>query len=591
MDKQSLETAVSDAWDDLGTAAVLVKMAAQDYVDAAQETLAAFDEVQRQLTTIFMQNLSLEQASQLMAELRKRPAGQMTVAFAHDTQLQVKLKSANDGKQAYRDAQLAWQHALDAAKAAACEPTDRFSAPDEIMDANKAIEAEAQITEKLNALRTAIEKGAQHVDTIVQGAQQRASVGPETTVQQAVPAAAPITESNVASEVEDPLAMLDGMTGDGAAPAAPPVPPSAPIVAPPVACASSQEATSESDSVAPMSDVARRMTAELIDRCLAVAEATVAFDEAPRSDLDTLVSKADAALNALRASLENYTEEIRNPDPEKVKEAEQLIQSGEHVVAHAQRLKAIGPLIDKALNESDVLQAAGEAYDNAQNTQARAVACGVYKQAVEALMATHAQLVASGMAQPDLLKNLGELLDQGGVNLATMANRAHVAAVSPQKDAHDLSWAPQVAHTSHRNLVRFAKPAAIGLAALVVVIAGVWIGSSGGESSAPSVVARVVAPAVALPPVPAPAATPVPVAAAPLPARSASSPPVVPPAPPPAPSPVTPPASAVAKPAAAPTVHRPPAVRHVDSLAHEQAQLNAANAKLDAWAKAQGVHP
>ena len=38
MDKKALETAVSYAWDDLGTAAVHVKWAAQGYVEAAQKT-------------------------------------------------------------------------------------------------------------------------------------------------------------------------------------------------------------------------------------------------------------------------------------------------------------------------------------------------------------------------------------------------------------------------------------------------------------------------------------------------------------------------------------------------------------------------
>ncbi|WP_186197700.1 hypothetical protein [Burkholderia gladioli] len=620
MDKKALETAVSYAWDDLGNAAVLVNMAAKDYVKAAQNTLDAFNEVQRQLTTIFMQNLSLEQAGQLMAELRKQPAGQMTVAFAEDTQLQAKLKSANDGKQAYRDARHAWRQAVEAAEAEGCEPTERFSQPDEVVDADQAIEAEAQITERLNALRAEIEQGARHVDTMVLNAQQSASVVP-----QAVPAAqaAPTVEAEVItdSEAEDPLAMLDGMTGNAAAaapaahaPAASQVqapraqpapivddieedeslpPPNSNIEATTAAAVVSQR-TSDSEPTVPMSDVARRMTAELLDNCIWVAEAMAAINGAPRIDLPNLVSDVEAAMKALRESLANYTQEILEPDPDKVQQAEQLVLDASNVVAHAQRLIAIGPLIDKSLNESKVLQAAAEAYEQAQDTKTRAVAGGVYKQAVEALMATHAQLVASGNAPAELLESLGELVDHGGVNLAKMANHAHVAAVSPRKDAHDMSWANPAAFKGRESLARFAKPAVVGLAALVVVIAGVWIGSSGGQSSTSPIVPPVVAPAtvpasVAVPaPAPAPIAVPAPVAALPAPSGSA---PVVQPAKVPAPDPVKPAAPVVVKPTAAPTVHRPVVVHHIDNLAREQAQLNAANAKLDAWAKAQNEHP
>ncbi|WP_186083190.1 hypothetical protein [Burkholderia gladioli] len=585
MDKQSLETAVSDAWDDLGTAAVLVKMAAQDYVDAAQETLAAFDEVQRQLTTIFMQNLSLEQASQLMAELRKQPAGQMTVAFAHDTQLQVKLKSANDGKQAYRDARQAWREAVDAAEGEGCAPTERFSQPDEVVDADQAIEAEAQITEKLEALRSAIEKGAQHVDTMVLKAQQNVTFKP-----QAVPAAvvAPSVKTEEASDsaAEDPLAMLDGMTGGGATPAvhapAAPTVQVAPIVddteedeslPPPnsnteavtgARAAVATQPASDDESAAPMSNVERHMTTELLDNCIWLAEATMAFDEAPRIELPNLVSDAQAATKALRESLANYTHEIRKPDAEKVQEAEGLILGAADVVAHAQRLIAVGPLIDNSLEENKLLQAAAEAYEQAKDTRTRTVAGGVYKQAVEALMATHAQLAASGNAPPELLASLGDVVDNGGVNLAKMANHAHVAAVSPQKDAHDLSWAPPTSTRNGENLARFAKPAGIGLAALVVVTFGVWIGASGGEAPTSPVLPPMVAPTTVPPAQPAQLPAPASV-------KSSNGP--------------------VRKPVVAPTVHRPAVAHHVDNLKHEQAQLNAANAKLDAWAKAQGEHP
>ncbi|MCA8162016.1 hypothetical protein [Burkholderia cepacia] len=596
MDKRSLVTAVDYAWEDLGNAAVFVKMAAQAYVDAAQRTLDAFDEVQRQLTSIIVQNLNVEQAGHVMAELRKHPAGQLTVAFAHDTQLQVMLKSANEGKMAYRSARDAWHHAVEAANAEGCDPTERFSQPDEVVDADQAIEAEAQITEKIDALRSAIEKGAQHVDKVIQDKQQSASIEPETTVPQAAPAegAAPITEPVVDGETEDPMAMLDGMTGDGAA-AAPavqtvataPVQP-APIVddieedeslPPPNAGMDSPrpepepvvaDAPTVDKPARELSPAAQRLTDQLVSDGLASSQAVVAFDNPAQATVPDLAGRARAAAKSLTASLQNYVTEVQRPDPVQVRDAQELLDDAEHIIAHEEQQHAVRPLVDRATSQLTKLSATAEAYQDARTTAGRAAAADLYRGLVDDLLRTHAELAATGHADPTFLTYLGEAVDEAGQNLAKIANVAHVAAVAPEKDAHDLAWAPP---TERGNMVRFVKPAGIGLAALLVVIAGVWIGSSGGASPSPQVAAPVIAPTT----VQAPAAVPV--------APPASSVSTIPRTTPPArPSVQAPPPPVVGR-TAAPTVHRPPAVRHVDNLAREQALLNAANAKLDAWAQ------
>ncbi|PQV53327.1 hypothetical protein [Paraburkholderia sp. BL21I4N1] len=542
MDKKTLETEVNYAWNNLGNAAVLVKMAAREYVDAAQNTLAAFDEVQRQLTTIFMQNLSLEQASQLMAELRKQPAGQMTVAFAEDTQLQVKLKSANDGKQAYRDARHAWLQAVEAAEAVGCEPTEWFSQPDEVVDADEAIEAEAHITERLNALRAEIEKGAQHVDTMVLKAQQSASVVP-----QAVPAA----QAAPTVEAEDPLAMLDGMTGDAspAAHAKAPVEQHTPVV----------DATGEPQPVQPQRPPLEGIGAKVVDATGKVVQAVSAIEGAQPEAVEGRVADAEAAAKALGDVLAEYQMEGKDPDPKVTEAAESMLDSARLIAADARRYARNAPLENRALEEYCALEAAADAYDTAEeeaDSNARIRAQFAYRTAHERLAQTFTELKAVGYADSELLDAAAKAVDLGGANLARMANRINVAVTAPEGMAvHDASWgaAPARAGLAFANLPSSIKPVGIGLAVLLVIVAGVWIGSSGSDPTPVAPVAPV-----------APAAPAAPVAAI---TGTAPAPAVV------------------HRPTPAP-VHRAPVVRQADALAREQAQLNAANAKLDAWAKA-----
>ncbi|UVS90948.1 hypothetical protein [Burkholderia glumae] len=645
MDKKALETSVSYAWDDLGTAAVHVKWAAQGYVEAAQKTLAAFDEVQRQLTTIFMQNLSLEQAGQLMAELRKQPAGQMTVAFAEDTQLQAKLKSANDGKQAYRDARHAWRQAVEAAEAEGCEPTERFSQPDEVVDADQAIEAEAQITERLNALRAEIEQGARHVDTMVLNAQQGASVVP-----QAVPAAqaAPTVEAEVVTDsaAEDPLAMLDGMTDgpttpvatqsapdasseavvveqparpDAVASSAPPsadnivededLPTPAEIargrnpaqVPPPAQVVSSGNATEAEPGPEKEPIIVTGIGATVVEAVngLITAIADFKFEAPTPDDVRVRVRDAEAARAATAAALETYVrgEDEQTRDPGLIDWAKEYLEDSEQVIGFFKAYLANYDATQRSLDERKLMRAASDAYnaaDQRSDSEGRAVAREQYANAHERLSQSYAQLKAFDRTEQDYLDLLAEILDEGGRNLAMMANRANVSAVAPEGDAHDDAWGARPAPTKLFDLSSMsslAKPVGIGLAALLVVIAGVWIGSSG-SSDTPAVTASVTEPVTAPTKVPAPAVPPSPTVA-PAPAPRVSTPPSATPstphvataAPAPSPAPVV-----AAKPVVAPA-HRPPVVHHVDALAREQAQLNAANAKLDAWARQNGQQP
>ncbi|PRG49767.1 hypothetical protein [Burkholderia multivorans] len=645
MDKKALETSVSYAWDDLGTAAVHVKWAAQGYVEAAQKTLTAFDEVQRQLTTIFMQNLSLEQAGQLMAELRKQPAGQMTVAFAEDTQLQAKLKSANDGKQAYRDARHAWRQAVEAAEAEGCEPTERFSQPDEVVDADQAIEAEAQITERLNALRAEIEQGARHVDTMVLNAQQSASVVP-----QAVPAAqaAPTVEAEVVTDsaAEDPLAMLDGMTDGPTTPVAnqsapdasseavvveqpaqpdtvaSSVPPSADNivededlptpaeiargrnpaqVAPPAQVVPSGNATEAEPGPEKEPIIVTGIGATVVEAVngLITAIADFKFEAPTPDDVRVRVRDAEAARAATAAALETYVrdEDEQTRDPGLIDWAKEYLEDGEQVIGFFKAYLANYDATQRSVDETKLMRAAIDAYNAANqrsDSEGRAVAREQYADAHERLSQTYAQLKALDRTEQDYLDSLAEVLDEGGRNLAMMANRANVSAVAPEGDAHDDAWGARPAPAKLFDLSSMsslAKPVGIGLAALLVVIAGVWIGSSG-SSDTPAVTASVPAPVAAPTKVPAPAVPPSPTVA-PAPAPRVSTPPsaaqstphVATAAPAPSPAPVV-----AAKPVVAPA-HRPPVVHHVDALAREQAQLNAANAKLDAWARQNGQQP
>lgn len=597
MDKKALETAVSYAWDDLGTAAVHVKLAAQGYVEAAQKTLAAFDEVQRQLTTIFMQNLSLEQAGQLMAELRKQPAGQMTVAFAEDTQLQAKLKSANDGKQAYRDARYAWRQAVEAAEAEGCDPTERFSQPDEVVEADQVIEAEAQITERLNALRAEIEQGARHVDTMVLNAQQSAS---------AVPQAVPAAQAAPTVEAEDPLDMLDGMTGG----------PTTPVTTPPAPDASSEavvverparpdtvaaSATPSADNIVENEDlptpeeIARGRNPAQTASTIEVAPPESASESEPRTEKEPIivtgigatvveavnglitaiadfkieaptpddvrvrVRDAEAARAATAAALETYVrdEDGQTRDPGLIEWAKEYLEDSVQVIGFFKAYLANYDLTQRSVDGTKLMRAAIDAYnaaDQRSDSEGRAVAREQYADAHERLSQTYAQLKALDRTEQDYLDSLAEILDEGGRNLAMMANRANVSAVAPEGDAHDDAWGARPAPIKLFDLSSMsslAKPAGIGLAALLVVIAGVWIGSSGGSGTP---------------------ATP-------------STPHVATAAPAPSPAPVV-----AAKPVVAPA-HRPPVVHHVDALAREQAQLNAANAKLDAWARQNGQQP
>lgn len=639
MDKKALETSVSYAWDDLGTAAVHVKWAAQGYVEAAQKTLAAFDEVQRQLTTIFMQNLSLEQAGQLMAELRKQPAGQLTVAFAEDTQLQAKLKSANDGKQAYRDARHAWRQAVEAAEAEGCEPTERFSQPDEVVDADQAIEAEAQITERLNALRAEIEQGARHVDTMVLNAQQIASVVPR-----AVPAhqAAPTVEAEVVTDsaAEDPLAMLDGMTDGPTTPVATQsapdasseavvveqpaqpdtvassVPPSADNivededlptpaeiargrnpaqVAPPAQVVSSGNPTEKEPII--VTGIGATVVEAVNGLITAIAD--FKFEAPTPDDVRVRVRDAEAARATAAAALETYVrdEDEQARDPGLIDWAKEYLEDGEQVIGFFKAYLANYDATQRSLDETKLMRAAIDAYnaaDQRSDSEGRAVAREQYADAHERLSQSYAQLKAFDRTEQDYLDLLAEILDDGGRNLAMMANRANVSAVAPEGDAHDDAWGARPAPTKLFDLSSMsslAKPVGIGLAALLVVIAGVWIGSSG-SSDTPAVTASVPAPVTAATKVPAPAVPPAPTVA-PAPSARVSAPPSAAPstlhvataAPAPSLAPVV-----AAKPVVAPA-HRPPVVHHVDALDREQAQLNAANAKLDAWARQNGKQP
>ncbi|HDR8943193.1 TPA: hypothetical protein QDB15_000121 [Burkholderia vietnamiensis] len=606
MDKKSLETAVGYAWDDLGTAAVLVKMAAQEYVDAAQETLAAFDDVQRQLTTIFMQNLSLEQASRLMAELRKQPAGQMTVAFAQDTQLQVKLKSANEAKVAYRDATQAWEEAVDAAEDAGCERTARFSAPDEVVPADQAIEAEAKITDKLNDLRAAIEKGAQHVDTIVQAAQS----APAAVVPSPV---APSVAAPVDPEVESAEDMLNGMTDNATAPAAeptatqsvapvavdePPVPaqPVEPQGPQPVNTAPEVPPVASSAEPAPQKPIPTSgVGLELVDAMISMSDAGRALNDFAGDDAEayqTLMGNIRRAVEDLGAALAAYRQEETDPDTSLIENAEKL----HGMFSGMLEVEALG---ERARAENRALDEAADAYNAANDvsdSNGRIRAQSNYRMAHERLARTFAELKAvDGMGMDaDFLDAVASAVDNGGRNLAMMANRTHVAVTAREGiEAHDAAWGAKPASAGLAGLTSHIKPVVIGVAALLVIVAGVWIGSGSSNSDpiaapapvvappAPIAPPTVPAPAVPVVPVPAPVATPRVVAPA-VPAALAAPVAHVAPV---APAPV------VAKPAVAPTVHRPPVVHHVDNLAREQAQLNAANAKLDAWAQQHDHQP
>lgn len=589
MDKQSLETAVSDAWDDLGTAAVLVKMAAQDYVDAAQETLAAFDDVQRQLTTIFMQNLSLEQASQLMAELRKQPAGQMTVAFAHDTQLQVKLKSANDGKQAYQDARQAWREAVDAAEGEGCAPTERFSQPDEVVDADQAIEAEAQITEKLDALRSAIEKGAHHVDTLVQNAQAVHTPAAEVTD---APVATATVESSIAAVVasaapetdaEDFDSMLNGMAGDVSPAVAPS--PMTPIVQPtPMVAAPDQPRPgvhTHAEPEEPNRKPITGMRAEVVKATAAMLDAVIALEGAEVDALEGLIAQAEEATKVLEAVLSEYIQEGHDPDPTLITDTKGFMDSSRGVVTHARQYLQSVPLEVHAREDFNALHAAADAYnaaDSAADSNGRIRAQHAYQEVHERLTRAFTELKTLGHSDPDYLDAIAEAIDQGGTNLAMMANRTHVSATADEGiDAHDAAWGAKPARARWPDLTGYIKPVGIGVAALLVIVAGVWIGSSGSDPVSP--VPEITGPASI-----GPQTVPTPVA----PSVSVPAPRAVPATPPVPHATLTAPSPAVApKPALAPApVHRPPVVHHGDALAREQAQLNAANAKLDAWAKA-----
>ncbi|UEC01977.1 hypothetical protein [Burkholderia vietnamiensis] len=596
MDKKALETAVSYAWDDLGNAAVLVAMAAKDYVEAAQSTLDAFNEVQRQLTTIFMQNLNLEQAGQLMADLRKQPAGQMTVAFAEDTQLQAKLKSANDGKQAYRDARHAWRQAVEAAEAEGCEPTERFSQPDEVVDADQAIEAEAQITERLNALRAEIEKGAQHVDTMVLNAQQSASVAHAAAVPQSAPAAvaAPIAqvlepEPLVDSgDVDvDAFAMLEGMTGDVDVDVAPPES-TAPVAQPAQSVVESVVEPHAGDGE-PMRPRKVTMPSEglggQVTRAVdSLSEAMTPFED---GDLDPAVVQgrlavAQPALDDLRAKLEAYRLESSAPDPDVIQGVTTFMNHAESIIAYFRAHLDVYDLQARAAKETTVMAEALLSYRHAElasNSTDRAVAQHMYKAAHERLAQIYLQLQNSGRDGPalqEVLAGVAKALDEGSKHLAMMANRFNAAMVAPEGDAHDDAWRARPNGVRMPDVKRFIKPIGIGVAALVVIVSGVWIGTSGSDPVAvPAPAPTIPAPAV---PTPAPAPVVVPPRA---PAATRALVPV------PASVPASVPARApAAEPAAPPVAHRLPVTRHVDGRALEQAQINAANAKLDSWAKA-----
>ena len=309
----------------------------------------------------------------------------------------------------------------------------------------------------------------------------------------------------------------------------------------------------------------------------------IAFDDAPFDAIPNLVREGREAVSALKGSLQNYQTEVLQPDPKLIQSTQTLLDDLEFVVAHSEQQWELRPLIERAGNEAKELVTAREAYNIAQTTTARAAAASTYRDVIDKLMITHAALKADGRADPEFLSDLGDMVDEAGQNLAKIANLAHVAAVSPKGDAHDLAWAaPAKGKTLAMNHpTRYAKPVGTGAIALLVAVAGVWIGSSGGESAPSPVVAPAIAPAT----IPAPATVPVaPPVVAPRVAPSVSSVPVAP-VKPIALAPVKAPAPAVVKPVAAPIEHRAPVVHHADTRASEQAQINAANAKLDAWAQ------
>ncbi|HIH2744675.1 TPA: hypothetical protein ACYLN4_000333 [Burkholderia lata] len=599
MDKKALETAVSYAWDDLGNAAVLVAMAAKDYVEAAQSTLDAFNEVQRQLTSIFVLN-DPEKAGPLMAELRKQPAGQMTVAFAEDTQLQVKLKSANDAKTDYRDARLAWNKAVDAAEAAGCEPTERFTQPDVVVAADQSIEAEVQITERLNALRDAIEKDAQHVDETVLQAQQSASVEPTSDAE--VPSFAPASSSQAPeSEEEDYNDMLNGMTGD----ASPAAEATAPVEQPTQVAV----ATEEPEPVQAQRPPLEGIGAKVVDATEKLVQAVSAIDGVQPEAIDGRVADAEAAAKALESVLAEYQMEGKDPDPKVINAANELLDSARFIAADARRYQQNAPLEDRAKEEFNALEAIAEGYDASEaaaDSTGRILARSAYKDAHERLTQTFAELKAVGYADPDFLDAVAKAVDQGGANLARMANRINGSVTDPEGMAvHDASWGAKPARAGFAvaNLTSSIKPVGIGVAALLVIVAGVWFGSRGSEPTTVAPAAAITAPAPVVTPT-VPAARVVPAVPAPVAPPTVTAPPAVPApvAPPTVPDPATVPVApsvptappvahtapapaVVLRPAPAP-VHRAPVVHHVDALAREQAQLNAANAKLDAWAKA-----
>ncbi|MCA8287648.1 hypothetical protein [Burkholderia vietnamiensis] len=581
MDKKALETAVSYAWDDLGNAAVLVAMAAKDYVEAAQSTLDAFNEVQRQLTSIFILN-DPEKAGPLMAELRKQPAGQMTVAFAEDTQLQVKLKSANDAKTDYRDARLAWNKAVDAAEAAGCEPTERFTQPDVVVAADQSIEAEVQITERLNALRDAIEKDAQHVDETVLQAQQSASVEPSNDAE--VPSVAPASSSQAPeSEEEDYNDMLNGMTGD----ASPAAEATAPVEQPTQVAV----ATEEPEPVQAQRPPLEGIGAKVGDATEKLVQAVSAIDGVQPEAIEGRAADAEAAAKALESVLAEYQMEGKDPDPKVIDAANELLDSARFIAADARRYQQNAPLEDRAKKEFSALEAIAEAYnasEAAADSTGRILARSAYQDAHERLTQTFAELKAVGYANPDFLDAVAKAVDQGGANLAMMANRINVAVTDPEGMAvHDAAWGampaqPGFAWPTSTGLI---KPVGIGVAALLVIVAGVWFGSRGSEPTTVAPPAAITAPApVVTPTVTAPPAVPAPFAPPTVPAPAAVPvAPSVPTAPPVAHTALAP--AVVPRPAPA-SVHRAPVAHHVDALAREQAQLNTANAKLDAWAKA-----
>ncbi|MBU7436024.1 MULTISPECIES: hypothetical protein [Burkholderiaceae] len=590
MDKKALETAVSYAWDDLGNAAVLVAMAAKDYVEAAQSTLDAFNEVQRQLTSIFILN-DPEKAGPLMAELRKQPAGQMTVAFAEDTQLQVKLKSANDAKTDYRDARLAWNKAVDAAEAAGCEPTERFTQPDVVVAADQSIEAEVQITERLNALRDAIEKDAQHVDETVLLAQQSASVEPSNDAE--VPSVAPASSSQAPeSEEEDYNDMLNGMTGD----ASPATEATAPVEQPTQVAVATEEPEPVQAQRPPLDGIG----AKVVDATGKVAQAVSAITGVQPEAIAGRVADAEAAAKALKSVLAEYQMEGKDPDPKVIDAANKVLDSARFIAADARRYEQNATLEARAREEYEALDAAASAYNVAEedaDSNARIRAQFAYKAAHERLAQTFTELKALGYADPDFLDAAAKALDLGGTNLAKMANRIHVAVTAPEgMTVHDASWGAKPARAGFAvaNLTSSIKPVGIGVAALLVIVAGVWFGSRGSEPTTVAPAPAITAPApVATPTVPAPVAPPtvtgppaVPAPVAPPKVPAPATVPVAPSVPTAPPVAHTAPAPAVVpRPAPAP-VHRAPVVHHVDALAREQAQINAANAKLDAWAKA-----